>query len=362
MKIESKKWLVTFLAVQSFIVLAIALLVVWIDPWMYYHKPLTDSFYYHLNLDGERLVNFGIAKNFEYDSIIIGSSMTENFKTTEFDELFGAKAVKLSVSGVDIKNIQDILKIGLKNHEELRYIISSFSPGELKRSKESWGEEDNTYPMYLSDENPMNDINYLLNKQVVLNYCAEMLLNKIDGEKPGITSFDDYANWSSAYQYGKEVVLAGRTEFLAPEKEEIHLSEDEKRMIDYHVENDIIPLIREHPDTEYFYFYPPYSVASWGAAWEKSSLALTVETERYVTSVLLKCNCTNLHLFSFSTMLDITADLDNYKDAGHYGEWINSLILQYIHDGIGELTIENYERFFDEEYDLYSTYDYNRLW
>lgn len=69
----------------------------------------------------------------------------------------------------------------------------------------------------------------------------------------------------------------------------------------------------------------------------------------------------NIHLFSFNNFTEITTDLNNYKDVTHYGEWINSAILQYMKDGKGELTEYNYKKYIEEEYDFYSTFNYNSL-
>lgn len=64
----------------------------------------------------------------------------------------------------------------------------------------------------------------------------------------------------------------------------------------------------------------------------------------------------NVHLFSFSDRVDIIDNLDNYGDTLHYGEWINSEILQCMDSGAGELTLDNYREFFAKIRDLYSTY------
>ena len=74
-----------------------------IDPYFHYHKP----FFSYFKLDNQRYQNDGIAKNFDYDAIITGTSMTENFKTSEFDELFNVKSVKMSFSGGSFKEINE---------------------------------------------------------------------------------------------------------------------------------------------------------------------------------------------------------------------------------------------------------------
>ena len=56
-----------------------------VDPYFHYHKPLKGLYY---TLDNERSQNDGIIRHFNYDAMIIGTSMAENFKTSEMDELW----------------------------------------------------------------------------------------------------------------------------------------------------------------------------------------------------------------------------------------------------------------------------------
>ena len=62
-------------------VLMIAL-VVYVDPFFHYHKPLKNFNYV---VDNQLTQNPGMAEHLEYDSVILGSSMTVNFETDWFD-------------------------------------------------------------------------------------------------------------------------------------------------------------------------------------------------------------------------------------------------------------------------------------
>ena len=84
-----------------------------------------------------------------------------------------------------------------------------------------------------------------------------------------------------------------------------------------------------------------------------------IEAERIAIEELLKYD--NIRLFSFNNLTNITTDLNNYKDATHYGDWINSLILRYMYDGKGLLTAENYEAYLEEERQFWSTFDYTLM-
>ena len=88
-------------------VLMIAL-VVYVDPFFHYHKPLKNFNYV---VDNQLTQNPGMAEHLEYDSVILGSSMTVNFETDWFEELMGLKTAKLSYSGAFPKDQSNIMKL-----------------------------------------------------------------------------------------------------------------------------------------------------------------------------------------------------------------------------------------------------------
>ena len=62
---KSRTWLRTFSAISITLGLIVCDLVVYIDPYMHYHKPIITKFYYEL--DSQRYQNDGITKYFDYD-------------------------------------------------------------------------------------------------------------------------------------------------------------------------------------------------------------------------------------------------------------------------------------------------------
>ena len=67
---NTKKWLMTYFLCVILIAGMVIAAVVYVDPFMHYHKPLKDVFYYNLN--NERSQNDGITKHFDYDALITG--------------------------------------------------------------------------------------------------------------------------------------------------------------------------------------------------------------------------------------------------------------------------------------------------
>ena len=98
---KSKIWLAGWLILVAVILGIMGIWVYRIDPYFHFHKPAVDKYYY--TIDNQRSQNDGISKHFEYDAMITGTSMTENFKTSEFDKIFVVHSVKVTYSVVSYK-------------------------------------------------------------------------------------------------------------------------------------------------------------------------------------------------------------------------------------------------------------------
>ena len=97
----------------------------------------------------------------------------------------------------------------------------------------------------------------------------------------------------------------------------------------------------------------------WGELYEKGDLNKQISIEEYAIELILQQ--TNIKLFSFNTMTDITTNLNNFKDTLHYGEWINTKMLEYMKNNTGLLTKGNYKQYITNLRVLYSNYPYNSL-
>lgn len=141
--------------------------------------------------------------------------------------------------------------------------------------------------------------------------------------------------------------------------EPVHLTEEEKSIVLGTVQQNITSLAIEYPNVTFYYFFPPYNAAWWKGLVDNGSIYKQIEAEEIVIEQILECD--NIRLFSFNNLTNITTDLNNYKDGTHYGEWINSLMLRYMHDDKCRLTNANYKEYLDYELNYYLTFDYNSL-
>lgn len=358
---SAKKWLTTLYCLLLAFLVVTGALVVWIDPFFHYHGPV-GGFYYQLG--DQRSQNDGITRHFDYDAVITGTSMAENFRTSEFDALFGTHAVKLPYPGATYKEINDNLEKALDTHPDVTYVLRPLDLTHLIEDASAMRTDMGDYPDYLYDNNILNDVKYLYNSTVLFEYAAPMLAKRALGEEGGITPFDDYS-WSGDDEYSAEKALEGKTSFT-PARSQPGLTEEEKQMVEDNIEANVVRTAREHPKTIFLYYFAPYSAAYYGKCMEDGTFEKLEEAEQLATKAILACD--NIRLFLFSSDTDTTMNLANYKDMGHYSPEVSSLILERLHLAVTgeeaslyEMTRESADDLLTREREIYESFDFNSL-
>ena len=348
---SDKRWALTLLGLAMVTLVLITGFMVVVDPYFHYHAPLEQLSY---PLNNQRYQNDGIVRNFEYDAIIAGTSMTENFKASECDALFGVKSVKVPLEGASYKEINDNLIRALGENQDVKMIIRGLDTSLLITDKDHMAYSD--YPTYLTDDSPFNDVRYTLNKHILFGDGLNVVKYTLLGLES--TSFDEYSNWMHKYAFGKEAIL--RT-YSRPEKAQTQVvfSDAEKEMVTGNVMQNVVALAQQYPDVDFYYFFTPYGIYYWDLYDRLGQVEYQVQAHKLATELMLQQE--NIHIFSFYTEYDVLLNPDNYSDPGHYHEDVNSQILVWIKDGHGLLTKDNYQQHWDEVLEYYSNFDYDAI-
>lgn len=351
---QNKKYSLILLSFVSLCLMIVAGFTIYIDPYFHYHLP---NKHYIYQVDNERYQNDGIMRYSNYDAMITGTSMTENFKTSEFDKLFDVKSIKVPFSGASYKEINDNINGAIKYNKDLKYVIRAIDYSYFYSDKDSMSYPDSYYPKYLTNNNPFDDVRYIFNKSIFKTVGSIM---KTYSKKNNFKiDFDSVYNWNSYYQFNKETVLSTYTrsdkinEKVIPSKQEI---EDFKENININ----IVETIKNNPNIQFYYFLTPYSICWWDRINQENRFEKHLYGEQMIIEELIPFD--NVHLFSFSQDFDITTDLNNYKDEAHYSKEINSYILEKMSKEENRLTKDNYKDYLKEIYEFYSTYDYDSIY
>lgn len=354
MKTSNKAWGITVLAMLLLLLAGLGGLTVAVDPYFHYHKPL-DTLQYRLY--NERYINDGIVKHFDYNAIITGTSMTQNFKASEFDKLFDVQCVKVPFSGAGYKEINANLERALAANSDIGLVVRGLDYNSLC-SPVDWARySEDQYPSHLYDNKLHNDVKYVFNKSILFDETLFTLNYTKNGNQT--TTFDAYSNWMAGRTFGKDAVLATYNWASEISKDTLPFTEEDRQIVFENITQNVTTLVTQYPDVEFYFFFTPYSICSFHQLYQGGSLERQLEIEKYTIELLLQHE--NIHLFSFFTEFDMITDLDNYKDVLHYGEAVNSQILQWMQEGRGKLTPDNYEKYCKQVYDFYTNYDYSTL-
>lgn len=365
---SGKKWFKAFGLLTIIVILVLGGTVFLVDPFFHYRAPNKKIFY---RLYDQRSQNVGITRFFDYDAIVTGTSMAENFRASQFDECFGTDAVKVTYSGATFKEINDNLTESYASGHQVRYVLRPIDNTMLLRDKDEMRTDMGEYPVWLTNKNPFDDVRYLLNRDVIINYTLPCVLKLFTGQEGGYTSFDEYSYTGDDQEYGKEVMLSGRKSFSEP-TESFEATEEELETLRANIEQNVISLAKEHPETTFLYFYPPYSMVYWGGIREEGALTKNLAFMKEAAEMMAECE--NIHLYAFTGELEVTTNLDIYRDAGHYNPDINARIIEEIAESEAggacyevnksfatRITADNVEAYSDELSELFESYDYNKL-
>lgn len=347
----ARKWFISCLLTLAAAFLFIALIMIVTDPYFHYHKPLSFLSY---RLYEERYTNDGISRHFDYDAMITGTSMAQNFKPSEMDALFGTKAVKETFSGAGYAELSDNLKRALSRNENCKTVLWALDYNGLLREYD-WVQYEN-YPTYLYDDNPFNDASYLLNKSILYHGVLPNLSMTLTGEPS--TTMDEYSSWE------RETGLAAILNSY--DRENVNLNvptgfgEEERETVEKTIRTNVIDVVNSYPDTTFYIFYPPYSICYWDALYLKGTIDRQLSAEAAATELLL--SCPNVKLYNFYDQTDVICNPDYYSDDGHYSAEINSRILTWISQDTGLVTKENYRQRLETEREFYTNYDYESIY
>lgn len=294
--------------------------VVLIDPFEIYRQ--ATAFIPPITNGTQNYANAGIAKSYEYDSVIIGSSMTENFRPSQLDDLLGGRFVKLCINGGSPFNHRQMMELAFSTHNVRRVLYGL----DVEALTYFYRTPKCEMPEYLYDDDLFNDTAYWFNHSVLLRYIPQCLrtLGQTDPDQR-----DTMYMWGDLYAYGKEAALreltiTGEAVDQGEETDEPQLSQQSR----LNVEHNLLPFIEAHPETEFIIFFPPYSLARWVDFYQQGAMLYHLQQKEAAIRTLLPYD--NVRIYDFQAELDWVTELDNYIDTWHYGPWINDAIIERI--------------------------------
>lgn len=317
------------LLVTAVVILCLAAVITAVfDPYFHYHKPLTELGLKAVQTEKEYQVP-GVLRHFDYDAVLAGSSVVENNDNSWFDTGFGVKTVKAVRSYGGIADLCWYLDQAFSSHNTIRYVFFNLDPAALTAAPETTFASSGA-PTYLYDDNPFNDVRYLLNKTVLLEKIPYMIARSRAGYDENLSY-----NWAE----GKDFSMNGALTQYARRKKTSEMKD--AAAYEDNVRGNIRllnQLISAHQETQFIFFLPPYSALWWDEVIRSGERDADLAAEEAVIRALLLYG--NVRVFDFQNDVDIVGNLDYYMDTVHFSPEINFYMVQAMVQGRNELTLD----------------------
>ncbi len=340
------------------------------DPLQIYRKhAISGKSHFNNNM---RQQAAGIINHYDFDSLILGTSMLKGSSSQQASKLLKGTFVNISADGSNIYERSLILKHALKKKENLKRVIFSYDTGldnhSLKTSRR--------YPLKqfepLYDSNLINDLSVYWNKHfltclITWSNKSACIGNKRELQRP-VTWFtktkasnakiSGVQGWLGEGGRGKAV--SSRLNRHIKAKHSQDYSNNREKSWKQYTNQNLIPLIKNNPDVKFDIVLPPYSrfLTSVWQTWNKPKY----NDYKLVVKQLVDHagQFENLTIYGFDT-LDYNSDLNNYRDMRHYNLDMNSYMLKAISENEHTLLRSNVDEYFDEFDQLNSLYDVNTV-
>lgn len=314
-----RRWAMATLTLLAAAILLSAIIVYAVDPFEHYRESAILPLY-----DQESYNNPGIARNYDYDAVILGTSMVEMSHPSVIDECFGVSSVKLPMRGSHTAQMGWQLSHVLDTHE-LKLAILAVDAYSLMGPPDDMEE---IYE-YLWNDDPLDDVNYLLNLDVLLVRVPKLLRNR---GKPTDKKRDDMYQWTdvtfSAQSVFDSFEFQAQREMTDPEYRLERSTENIRRHIETYV--------AAHPETTFKIYMPPYSVAYWYVMTRGGLSEQQFRSRARVCELLL--GYPNVEIYDYSSRVDWITDLDHYFDYSHHSGAVSDAIMRAMAAGENRVT------------------------
>lgn len=320
-----KKWAMLSLAMLLGALALIVGTVAVIDPFEIYHAAL----FYQPGYGSatQMYANAGVARHYDYDSVIIGSSVTENCLPSEYDAALGGRFVKLCMNGGTARDHAKMLDMAFRFHSLRRvvYGLDLFS-----YSLYYTNQRDKT-PDYLYDDALYNDVFYWFNQDVWLS-CIPAALRRAGTPDPDSARDSMYFWDPPQLPEASELIALARLDRPVPEQAD---PSSAAAFAAQNLEHNLLSFVRAHRDTQFDIFFPPYSLLYWADQLLGGEFDARMAQKLLLIDALLEEP--NVAVYDFQTRCEWIRRPDLYYDLIHYTSPVNTAMAEAIARGEGRI-------------------------
>jgi len=311
----------------SFVFVAVAVLVMatvtavnfFVDPFTYYHQPWTAINFNKLH----RFSNPGLARQFDYKSVLVGTSHVMELKSSTFSEIIGEPGLNLSMNGSLFREQSELTSLVLRqNKASTVYWEMNYPSLNLGDAMNGLGQQ---FPQYFYTPTIETPFRYLVSFDTLLESWKAL-------KNPGSVTIDN-RNQLVKREFSEHRVLQNWDYELGLWNPglvrywiDIQKSVESPGSV---LEKRLVPLLENHPRVTFKLFLPPHTLFIYllhdamGADDFSKWLAFRNQLAGYAEKY------PNVELHDFQTDWSTVEDFSLFRDIEHYkSEVLESIFTQ----------------------------------
>lgn len=296
---NTKRFFIATLACTLLLLAAAAGLVAWADPLLTVGTLEEGETALFVN---ERYEMAGLIRRQDYSTLVMGTSLAANFRSSWFVNELGEETLKVCFPDGKLDEFDTALDLAYRTHGAIGQVFFGLDPNILIRA-----DQHSELPEYLYNDNALDDIQFYFNAESLALAVKSLLL----GEGAKVPLNEAYV-WDRDHIFSRSAALESypRPDTVsAPLPADAFLAAAEANM------DVVCSWAGEHPDTQFVVWFPPYSVLYWDQANRQGTTEAILAAIEYAGGRLLDCG--NVTVVSFLNAQDIITNLDNYTDHIH---------------------------------------------
>lgn len=281
-----------------------------VDPLQFFRAATLNEPHFS---DSQRYQNPGLARNYPYDTVVLGTSHMENFTPSRVAAALGGAPLKLTVGGGSAREQYLMLQLATRN-PQLKRVIWGVLADSFDYSDE-----------VVSDYGPFPWHFYRRDAGVLTQYLwsFDTLAQSLSAlSTPPHVTLESLNTWYDRYPFGADRVEAAWAQmglrwtdslydFYA---QRVPPWEDTR----YVAQRRIVQPIKAQPQLRFDIVFPAYTLLEYANDFR-------VHRERFARRLLFKAYLMeqlaaspNVHFYDFETDLALSTDLSRFKDLAHF--------------------------------------------
>lgn len=298
--------------------------------------------------NSQRYQMAGLIRHQDYSAVVMGTSLVANYRASWFTQGTGEQTLKITFPDGWISEFDTALRLAFRTHPKLNRVYFGLDPNIFVRSDSGRTVE---LPQYLYNQNPLDDVEYLLNADTYETALRTFLRRR---SEEAVTLDDAYV-WDGAHDFSWDDALRGYARPVinpAPLSADAYLSAAEENL------DVVCAWLEEHPNTQFIIWFPPYSILYWDKMTREGTADAILTAVEYAAGRLLEYDNVSLHSLMYCMPM---TNLNYYTDHVHCSGDVTAWAAQALMNGEFRWTREDYRTQLAELRQFVKSYDYEIL-